>query len=335
MNIQKKQRLIGILAVVAVVAIFLPFLLHHSDRGVGANGLGKIPGKPSSPEIQLQLPQDEQTPSVTKSEPDAPTTSRPMILQKPGDQPKSKPEVKSEAESKAVLPSEPKPKPEAKPGAKPGAKPNKSTKPAILLQKPETAKPESKSAPSKIPSDRDQGLNLPDQPIDQRADQKKSAPKLDTQKLDTQKLGTQQDAGQAPSATRSMPDQRLKAIPSEPTKSKSESGMTTKPLMALKTPKKQTKPRAKSQARNLAGAWTIQLGAFGNRANATRLVGKLRRYGFDAYVRRERHHSGQVLTKVFVGPQLKRARAEQKLERLEELFNTQGIIKRYKHNRPN
>ncbi len=57
------------------------------------------------------------------------------------------------------------------------------------------------------------------------------------------------------------------------------------------------------------GEWTVQLGSFGDEANAERLAGRVSTYGFDADVSPYRA-GGRLMHRVRVGPQKTRAEAE-------------------------
>jgi len=55
MTQQMKQRLIGGLVLLAIVAIFLPMLFHHSQPSTSVATNGKIPTPPQSPQMHLNM----------------------------------------------------------------------------------------------------------------------------------------------------------------------------------------------------------------------------------------------------------------------------------------
>lgn len=79
----------------------------------------------------------------------------------------------------------------------------------------------------------------------------------------------------------------------------------------------------------IADAWTIQLGSFGEKDNAEKLVKQLRKSGFTAYINRAKSGSNYV-NRVFVGPELKRDHAEALNKKLQQAFKLKGVIVKYK-----
>lgn len=79
----------------------------------------------------------------------------------------------------------------------------------------------------------------------------------------------------------------------------------------------------------LAHAWTIQLASFTQKNNADQLVKKLRAKGFAAYVHMARSDKGDV-SRVYVGPELKKLKASEIAKRLHEEFRMQGVVVEYK-----
>ncbi|MDZ7752716.1 MAG: SPOR domain-containing protein [Gammaproteobacteria bacterium] len=75
-------------------------------------------------------------------------------------------------------------------------------------------------------------------------------------------------------------------------------------------------------------AWSIQLGSFADRANALGLRDTLRSQGFTAFDRKV-VVDGREMTRVFVGPELLRSNAQEKLERLEKAFELKGRVVRH------
>ncbi|WP_160061763.1 SPOR domain-containing protein [Psychromonas sp. L1A2] len=72
-------------------------------------------------------------------------------------------------------------------------------------------------------------------------------------------------------------------------------------------------------------AWTIQLGAFQNKANINTLLKKLSKAGFQAHTVPKEVIDGQ-LTRVFVGPDVSKQKLEEKLPRLKSLTSLNGKL---------
>lgn len=73
-----------------------------------------------------------------------------------------------------------------------------------------------------------------------------------------------------------------------------------------------------------AGEWAVQVGSFGEPANAERLEGELREQGFNAY-RRARDND---LTTVYVGPYDSSEAGERAMGELKSRANLQGLLVR-------
>ncbi len=89
-------------------------------------------------------------------------------------------------------------------------------------------------------------------------------------------------------------------------------------------------PPAEQKGLDAPKAWSIQLGSFADRANALGLRDTLRSQGFTAFDRRVTV-DGREMTRVFVGPELLRSNAQEKLERLEKAFDLKGRVVRHPH----
>lgn len=72
-------------------------------------------------------------------------------------------------------------------------------------------------------------------------------------------------------------------------------------------------------------AWTIQLGAFQNKANIIALIKKLNKAGFQVHTMPRDIIDGQ-LTRVFVGPNVSKEKLQGQLPRLKRLTNLKGKI---------
>jgi DedD protein len=72
-------------------------------------------------------------------------------------------------------------------------------------------------------------------------------------------------------------------------------------------------------------SYVIQVGSFGDRKNALLLRDKLRKAGFTAFVESVTSQ-GKVMTRVKVGPVVKRSEAEDLVQRLDKQMKLQGQI---------
>ncbi len=92
-------------------------------------------------------------------------------------------------------------------------------------------------------------------------------------------------------------------------------------------PKPEPKPAAASNApSSSAGGWAVQVGSFGDPANAERLQKELQGKGFAAY----RIPRGSKLTVVFVGPYKSSEIGESARSRLQQQVNIKGLLVRRK-----
>lgn len=84
MNLHVKQRIIGLLVLIAILAIFLPLLFHNSHPDQQSMNLAKkIPTPPSEPQVQLQLPTTLPANSVTTVAVAQPATTEQAAAVKP------------------------------------------------------------------------------------------------------------------------------------------------------------------------------------------------------------------------------------------------------------
>jgi DedD protein len=101
---------------------------------------------------------------------------------------------------------------------------------------------------------------------------------------------------------------------------------TVKVTPKIKEPVKQESEPAVPASRNPGlDSYVIQVGSFGDRKNALLLRDKLRKSGFTAFVESAKAQ-GKVMTRVKVGPVVKREEAESLLKRLDKEMKLQGQI---------
>jgi DedD protein len=104
---------------------------------------------------------------------------------------------------------------------------------------------------------------------------------------------------------------------------------------AQKTPSAQEKPPAEEQPQPAAQdapqpGFTVQVASFSDVANAQALVARLRDAGYSAY-HREVRQDGNTWQRVFVGPEIKRERAEALRQRLadDKAFALEGLVRTF------
>ncbi|MBL4820485.1 MAG: SPOR domain-containing protein [Gammaproteobacteria bacterium] len=78
----------------------------------------------------------------------------------------------------------------------------------------------------------------------------------------------------------------------------------------------------------LPTGWSVRLGSFSNSNNARNLTRRLLTAGYRAYTR-EFSVNQNVLTAVFVGPQVEREKTEQLKQQLQDEFQLSGIVVRF------
>ena len=75
-------------------------------------------------------------------------------------------------------------------------------------------------------------------------------------------------------------------------------------------------------------SWVIQLGSFRHKKNVEKLLIKLKSNGYTAFTKPIKTKKG-TLTKVFIGPELRKEGLEKKLPELKRLTNVQGKLARF------
>jgi len=80
MEVKTKQRLVGILVLIAILAIFLPVLFHTSQPSTEARLTVKIPAKPAEPQVALLEKAKPEVTPVARSSTAAPVSTDPKEL---------------------------------------------------------------------------------------------------------------------------------------------------------------------------------------------------------------------------------------------------------------
>jgi DedD protein len=80
-----------------------------------------------------------------------------------------------------------------------------------------------------------------------------------------------------------------------------------------------------SQQQTLQSAWSLQLGTFSNQSNAQRLLNRLRNKGYSAY-QIKLNSNNKIYFKVYVGPEIKKAKLEQQATQINSSLGLKGSI---------
>ncbi|MEM7466020.1 MAG: SPOR domain-containing protein [Pseudomonadota bacterium] len=75
-------------------------------------------------------------------------------------------------------------------------------------------------------------------------------------------------------------------------------------------------------------AWVVQVGSFGNKDNAEKLVGKLRGKAYSAFI--DEINGEKTVFKVRIGPLLSKARAEQTADSLKKKLDIDSLVVEYR-----
>lgn len=76
-------------------------------------------------------------------------------------------------------------------------------------------------------------------------------------------------------------------------------------------------------------AWVVQVGSFSSEDNASKLVDKLRKAGFQTPAPERVELRGKVLYRVRVGPMVDKDKAEELLPKINRISGTKGLVSRY------
>lgn len=86
-------------------------------------------------------------------------------------------------------------------------------------------------------------------------------------------------------------------------------------------------PKQKPKAITL-GAWAVQLGSFEQEDHAKALVKQLQSHGFAAYLEKNKTAKG-MMSRVLIGPETKRAKAEILITKLDKQLQIKGVVVPY------
>ncbi|NQZ82448.1 MAG: SPOR domain-containing protein [Colwellia sp.] len=173
--------------------------------------------------------------------------------------------------------------------------------------------------------------NIPTAPNMNVVLEKKRFPKRDLQNTATEQLSEEV----AQDNTLNFIDDSLNE--NKPDKSNVNKTQSTETLKVVVLEKKtqfkpsEKRPKAKKTIpTKLSGkqAWVIQLGSFRHKNNVNELLSKLKKNGYTAFTKPIKTKNG-TLTKVFIGPELRKQTLDKKLPLLKKLTNVQGKVARF------
>lgn len=95
------------------------------------------------------------------------------------------------------------------------------------------------------------------------------------------------------------------------------------------TSKQAAAPVVKATPIPAGQAWVVQVGSFANPANAEALVKRLRAKQFPSFTRAATTAQGKAITRVFVGPKVKKAEAASLMTQLKQQANVSGVVMPY------
>lgn len=308
MEERTKQRLVGVLVFVGALFIILPFLFHNarplsSENNSSANTASAAVALPPQNQTQTVAMNNDATTTVATSQtapvnagPNSDNTSTTMPAQNNAPAPTSNnptvmPSIAPNNANPTTQPNsnQPAPGPSAVPNNNPNANPNNNGNGNPI------GTPTQNNAPQP-------GNNsLPAAPAAQP----------------TGLTGGQPLAAPAPATSSDTTAQNKPSAVTEHSQLTQEK--PTHPVMTAEHQKRHAP---------IAEGWTIQIGAFSEKANAAHLISDLREHHFHVYTR-ELKTGDRHLTAVFVGPERSLDHVRMAQEQLRAEFRINGEIKRY------
>lgn len=289
---KNKQRIIGGIILVAVVAIFLPLLFHRSHPAMNVAMSTAVPAAPEQPKVELQLPPDPhavnstEAPATAKTaqnsiDPDAVATISPQAAKTAAE--------KTAKVSQKILNTKPAPAAPAEPAVS-----------SLAAASP------SQTAPAAAPAAAAAGTDVEATTADESA-----------------------TADSASAATSAAPTTPATAAPAAANPAPATTTEDTPPTLPA-APAAKSKPATKTSKKTKAATSVVhgeklilQVGSFANGDNAARLVQQLRAKGIDAHTNKK---SGIV--RVYIGPISTHATAVALQEKLKQQWHLNAVIKK-------
>lgn len=301
MDIKTKHRIIGVIVLVALAVIIIPLFFSRSQSSDKAAALSaKVPTPPQKQAVQLAIP------AANSASSNSSELATQALQAGNSDQSAQQDQIAAQSEANDQAANE---------------ETNTPTTASTTAAAPATATESSASA--------DTTAQTPNNNPDNSASTQAAAASASSSSINSE-VNNQQSVS---------PDQVDESLSSDETlhekaAPRTKTGAVKKALAEAKskahiakkhhyTEKEKVKPAI------AAHAWTIQLASFSQRINAQQLVKQLRAKGFTAYIHEARSERGEV-SRVFVGPELKKERADLLLKKLHEAFGLKGVVVEYK-----
>ncbi len=298
MDLNKKQRLIGIFVLIAIALIAIPSLFEFTYKKSSDHHLSQnIPIEPHTPEVAISNTNEDE---IDLTELDEFELNSGQKAPAPDNEEINKPEVPAKAaivEAKldtTQLDIPPTPKSNPKIAANDELiipKPHK-----VEAVKPETLKPQETENPK---------------------------PKL-TPKHETPKPKILRSDEIATLKTKKILSAKH-TKPKNPSASETHKHPTSKTKL-LKLQKPNIIVEQKSTLKK-PETWTLQLGSFSNKENATKLINALRKKGLSAYTV-DTYGQKKTSTRVYVGPCTDKLKADKLVRQISEEFHINAIVVR-------
>lgn len=305
MDAKLKKRIVGILLLLGAGLIIAPIFFSHSVNTNELKLSSRIPQPPARPSLETTI----KTPaSVTDSK-------QPRIvfeeLQSIVPKDASNNSMSTPSSPLIPAPSSSNTVPQLATTVKPVA--------PIMLT---TASPQSDTKASIVPlSSVPAAASAPDT----------ATPSLLAPATKTASPSSPENTADVPSDEDALPDADEDTSPEPTPVVKTTSNKTNKAKVTINKPK--TKPAVADKTHKTTHgtpatqAWAVQLGSFSDKINAQKLMKSLQSQGYAAYVQIIKTSHGSTMTKVLVGPELRRADAEKIQEKLKALNAGAMLIK--------
>ncbi|MBS0358531.1 MAG: SPOR domain-containing protein [Proteobacteria bacterium] len=296
MDEKMKQRIIGGAVLVALAAIFIPFMLHDKQPGMKVSKAEfQVPPPPAQPEVaQLTQPSNPTTASTDQKASDATLASAPSTETNTNQTSTSTDsqsvELTPPAQATGASADSQMPSFETEGGA-PEASAAGTTNPAGASQAQTTT-----AAGTASPS-----ASLSTEAAAQTAMNEASAPTP---------ANTQNSAAATPSAKATEANTQ-KAAASKPAKAQAKSN------------------KAKVSSAGNQKGWVIQLGTFSQANNAKTLQKKLSAKGYPVFAETSKTAKGTTVTRLYVGPKNSRDEAMKMQNQLQKVAKVKGVVVSY------
>jgi cell division septation protein DedD len=306
MNIQVKQRLIGGLVLVAIVAFGLPFFLHRSQPT--SQNSNNDSSNTTSPQVELALPN---TPATTPASSDTTSmnASSPTVSVDAPAPVANSPEPSSPVASQTMTPA---PASDTAVSQMSSVAPASTVEPSsVVAANPANSSAIPAPANNSVSTAQSQALPLPTQQTQSASDSNAiQQNKVNTESQNqTQQQQAQQQDGQPQAIQAPMPTAQTQRPSVESTPVKAERA-------------------AQHSIHSTNKGWLLQVAALSDPEHARLLLKKMEAKGIHAYTQKEKRPSGRTLIRVLVGPEAQLDQAQLLQHKINKEFNLRSVIRR-------